>query len=59
MTTTLPLSVPVVMCLAQQNGVGRRVPITETKSHIGSMFCETCAARQPCYAHHVVKPKQP
>lgn len=51
------------MCLAANNGRTDarlpRLPIDATKQYLGSMFCETCAARPPCYAHHVVKPKQP
>lgn len=59
-TIEIPLSVPVVMCLAANNGcTGVRLPIAETGKHLGSAFCSTCAARSPCYTHHSAKPNQP
>ncbi len=51
--------VPTVMCLAKRNGVGMRIPIEDAKQHVGSMFCETCPARVPCYAHNSVDSKKP
>lgn len=52
MTEPIPLQVPVVMCLAEQNGIGLRIRLDATKKHRQSHFCQTCPARAPCDAYH-------
>jgi hypothetical protein len=59
METTIPVQeVPVVMCLAERNGVGMRITIDEAQQYVGSRFCGTCAARTPCYAYHKAQKDQ-
>ncbi len=53
METVIPVQeVPVVMCLAERNGVGMRITIEEAQQNVGSRFCGTCPARPSCYAYH-------
>lgn len=52
MEESIPLDVPVVMCLAEQNGVGLRIRLDATAQHRDGQFCETCPARAPCDTYH-------
>lgn len=53
METVVPVQeIPVVMCLAERNGVGTRITIAQAQQYVGSRFCGTCPARVPCYAYH-------
>ena len=51
----LPLNIPAVMCLAVNKGCvdgGVRIPIAQAVRFRPSQFCDGCAARAPCEAHH-------
>lgn len=53
METTVPAQeVPVVMCLAERNGVGTHITIAQAQQYVGSRFCRTCPERTLCYAYH-------
>lgn len=58
MKESIPLDVPVVMCLAEQNGVGLRIRLDMTAQHRQSQFCQTCPARAPCNAYHQHQAKE-
>lgn len=54
----IPLTAPVVMCLAEQNGMGLRIRLVDTTAHRSSQFCQTCPAQTPCNAYHATQPKE-